>query len=189
MTGKSHTLFEHEPPKSPEDIWILLAESCYEISKVHLAQHSYASSISASFSGYRHHEAVGGATFISESFPRYPIELFKILHNSSLLNQWIDEDFRDIRRVHVSSECSTYFSPLFENVIQNHISKFELMENIRKKEDFDDVIGLGYEGLRHKRIQTYTAKKTNQIIRARFLLNKNPIIVRLLQNLHGMRES
>jgi hypothetical protein len=180
-TGKSHTLFEHDPPKSPEDIWILLAESCYEISKVHLAQSTYASSLSVYFSGYRHHENLRGKTFLSEAYPRYPIELFKILHHSLFLKSLIENNFTDIRRVHVRSDCDTYFSPLFEVCIENNAIQFELMEKIRKKEH-DDVIGLGHEGLRHHRIRTYTDKKTNQIIRAKQLLSTNKIILNLLKN-------
>lgn len=178
-TGKGHTLFEHDPPTAPTDIWILIAESCYEISRTLLRQNAYANEISVYFSGYDRSTAHGGYLIHPEGFLRYPIELFICIESHQDIESLILSLLGGIRRVQVNVECKPYISPLFSDS-QAILEQFSLLEKIRNKEGEEDVIGLGLEGFRRRRISTYTAKRADEIHRARVLLKTDPIISKLM---------
>lgn len=171
-TGKGHTLFEHDPPTETTDIWILIAESCYEISRTLLKQNAYASELSVSFSGFDYSSGRGGYTIIPQSFLRYPIELYSCIEFQKDVQNLISDLLFSIRRVQVSAECRPYISPLFDDS-HDFSGQYQMLENIRNKEGQTDIIGVGLEGFRKRRISTYTAKRADEVNRAKKLLLSN----------------
>jgi hypothetical protein len=180
-TGKGHTLFEHDPPKDPNDIWILITESCYEISKTLVSQHSYAKEIHLYFSGYDSNSGRGGLCIIPQSCLTLPIELFQAIHTCHEIHDLINNLLHSIRRIQVNVLCEDMFQPLFPDLELSNTENYHLMEKIREKDGQEDIIGLGLEGFRKKRLSTYTAKRSDEIHRARKLLHSNPIILKLLE--------
>lgn len=223
MTGKGHTLYEDDLPKSPEDVWILLAESCYEVAMTLLGQNSYAKLLWVGVSGYRHGFSGGSIEVAPYGFLRYPIELFKALDACPEVHHLIEEYLQDIRRVQLRAECSDYIPPLFPigsfttDPISTHpfttdlpksnsqdtgpsfsndsfgdeasyqkVTKqqFEQLQEVREKFGEYDAIGLGYEGLRRRRIKTYTPKRAEQLRRAYKILESKPLLKKLLEEEH-----
>ena len=178
-TGKGHTLFEYECPKDQTDVWILVAESCYEISRTLLAQNTYAFELYFSVSGYDAASRRGGFYVTPQGFVRYPIELYKYLYNDTRAHRLIEDLLSDIRRVQVRVDCRPYITPLFDNT-QAVQDRFELLEKIREKLKMPDIVGHGLEGLRSRRIATYTPKRSREIERAFELLALKPKLLELL---------
>ena len=131
MTGKGHTLYEDQLPEHPEDIWLLVAESCYEISRTLLAEGSYANSISFSVSGYDRHSARGGFNLTPEGHLRYPMELYRTLWDEPRSHSLITTLLGEIRRLLVRVECRPWVVPLFHE--EGKTAKtFSLLETVRK---------------------------------------------------------
>jgi glutaredoxin len=179
-TGKGHTLFDQHPPTDPIDLWILISESCYEISKTLLSQQSYAEDISVSFSGYDARSDRGGFSLIPKKKLRYPDQLFHAIHNCSTVHDLIQDLLFGIRRVQVSVLCGDYIQPIFEEHDAGAHEHYNLVEEIRENDGCQDIIGIGIEGFRKKRLPTYTAKKSDDIHRAKRLLESNSLIVKLM---------
>lgn len=177
--GKGHTLYDHHPPESPEEIWILVAESCYEISQTLLTENSFARELHFSVSGYDFNAPRGFVPITPEGFVRYPDELFQTLHGDRRVETVIRTLLRDIRRIQVDAECEAFVQPLFDAGPEGG-DRFALLETIRRKAGRGDAIGLGLEGVRARRLATYTPKRADEILRARELLMKVPGIRRLM---------
>lgn len=181
-TGKGHTLYEYDLPKGTDDIWLLIAESCYEISQTLLAQNSFASEISLAFSGYDYQSSRGGFALRPEGFVRYPLEIYQNLYREPRSHKLIAALFSEIRRVQVRVSCEPYVTPLFYE--EGKLEKqFRLLEKVRSKFNEPDAIGMGLEGFRKHRIKTYTPKRSDEIRRAIKLLKLKPQIFKLLGNL------
>ena len=181
MTGKGHTLYQDKLPQSPQDVWVLVAESCYEISKTLLSQHSYAEEIYFSLSGYNSEDPRGGVGIRPNDKPRYPEELYQALHCDQRVNQLIKLLFEHIRRVQVRTLCAPYVQFLFDNKAEVE-SRFEFLERVRKRLKDTDIIGVGLEGCRSLRLQTYTPKRSVEVQRAYAILSKKPHLLDLLNN-------
>lgn len=179
MTGKGHTLYETDLPAEPADIWVLVAESCYEISRTLLAEESYAEELYFAVSGYDHDGDRGGFGLQPEGYLRYPAELYRELYADSRTHELIRELFSKIRRVQVRAACAPYVIPLFfeEGKMER---QFDLLERVRRKTRVSDVIGLGMEGMRKKRIKTYTPKRADEIHRAMKLMGRKPELLSML---------
>jgi hypothetical protein len=171
--GKGHTFYDFDLPKRKEDVWILIAESCYEISKTLIAEGSYARSLSFSMSGYDQSSCRGGYTLSLDGFPRYPSELFSCLMAEEASHTWIQVLLKEARRLWVRVECQPYIEPLFKEASEDE-QVFDLMEAIRKKVKASDAIGKGFEGLRYARVQTYTPKRSAETDRAHQTLQLKP---------------
>jgi len=183
-TGKGHTLYEFELPKSEEDLWILIAESCYEISRTLLEEETEASSIYLSLSGYDRTSARGGVSIIPENSLRYPIQLYHALQKDSRSHHLIEELFSSARRVQVSVDCQPHVQPLFHE--EGKVEKiFKVMESIREKIGESEAVGLGLEGCRYRRIRTYTPRRSEEIRRAYGLLGRKPHLMELLGKEQG----
>lgn len=182
-TGKGHTLYEFELPKNVEAIWILIAESCYEISRTLLEEETEASSIHLFFSGYERNSDRGGIAIAAEESLRYPIQLYHALHEDPRSHALIEELFDSTRCVQVSVDCRPYVQPLFYEEGKTE-KVFQLMESIRSKVGECEAVGLGLEGCRRRRIHTYTPRRGDEIRRAYGLLGRKPHLVELLGE-HG----
>jgi hypothetical protein len=183
-TGKGHTLYEFELPESAEAFWVLIAESCYEISRTLLEEETEASSIHLFLSGYERNSDRGGLAIVPEESTRYPIQLYHALHNDSRTHELIAELFESVRCVQVSVDCRPYVQPLFYE--ESQVERvFGLMESIRAKVGTNEVLGLGLEGCRYRRVHTYTPRRGDEIRRAYGLLERKPHLVELLGEEHG----
>jgi hypothetical protein len=178
-TGKGHTLYDDDPPKGPEDLWVLLSESCYEISKTLLSQDSYAKSITVYFAEFQ--ASLGAFEIFPLNFPRYPQELYHELRSSQELIKFIESCFSEVRRCGLFCDCKDYQIPLFSDENPEVQMEYELLEGIRQKERMRDIIGHGYEGLRSKRIQTYTQDQPGGYQHALKLLKGDPILKKLAE--------
>ena len=182
MTGKGHTLFEFDLPQESSQLWVLIAESCYEISRTLIAEQSYADEIHFSLSGYEADSPRGGVGLCPEGFIRYPFEIFQCLDSDKRVHLLIEKLWNSIRRIQVRVKCEPFTLPLFYDE-ETVSSNFHLLENIRHKMQQPDIIGQGYEGLRKKRISTYTPKRSDEISRAYHLLALQPQLKTLLNHL------
>jgi hypothetical protein len=181
-TGKGHTLFEMDCIKSQYDVWILVAESCYEISRTLLAENTYATELYFSLSGYDGASKRGAFFIKPEGFLRYPIEIYKEIHADIRAHKLINELLSEIRRIQVRVVCKPYVIPLFDES-EKIQEQFQLLEKIRKKLKTPDIVGNGFEGIRYQRISTYTPKRSREIQRAFDLLAHKPKLLRLLAKL------
>jgi len=182
ITGKGHTLFEYECPKDKNDIWVLVAESCYEISRTLLAEKTYAHELYFSVSGYDAQSKRGGFYLTPNGFLRYPIELYKELYKDKRAHCLIKELLSEIRRLQVRVDCRPYVVPLFSEPLELQ-NKYELLEDIRCKLKNPDIVGQGLEGFRYRRIATYTPKRSREIERAFELLAHKPKLLDLVSKL------
>jgi hypothetical protein len=173
MTGKGHTLYEYDLPKNNIDVWVLVAERCYEISKTLLAENTYAKEIIFSISEYDYSLSNGVFGITPDGYLRYPTEIYKIIYDDEKSHHLINKNFEKIRRVQVRVKCQPYILPLFyEN--SKIEQQFGLLEKIRNKLHIPDIVGNGLEGLRYNRITTYTPKRSEEIKRAFKLLALKP---------------
>ena len=93
MTGKGHTLYEYDLPKAPSEVWVLIAESCFEIAQTLLSEDSYADEIYFSLSGYESNSRRGSVGLKPDGFVRYPNEIFKCLDADHRVHGLIEDLF------------------------------------------------------------------------------------------------
>jgi hypothetical protein len=180
MTSKGHTLYEDDLPKSTTDVWVLIAESCFEISQTLLAEDSYAEEIYFSVSDYSYLFLDMPIKILPEKRVRFSSEIYRELYAELCVHELIVTFFEDIRRIQVRVKCSAYVPILFEE--ESGLEKgHHLLEKIRLKTGLPDVIGHGLEGCRKQRISTYTPKRSDEIKRAYQLLSKKPYLIKMLE--------
>jgi len=178
-TGKGHTLYEFELPKTEDDLWILIAESCYEIARTLLEEETEASTLYLGLSGYDTTSGRGSVEIVPDKSLRYPSQLYHALQSDSRVHALICELFPTTRRVQVSVTCRPWVQPLFHE--DGKVERiFELMESIRAKAGESTAVGLGLEGCRYRRIHTYTPRRSDEIGRAYRLLGRKPHLLKLL---------
>lgn len=181
-SGKGFTLYEYDLPQNETEVWVLIAESCYEISRTLLAENSYADEIYFSTSGYEHNSNRGGFGIKPNGFLRYPIEIYKMIYSDKRSHQLIQKLFHYIRRIQIRVACKPFVLPLFYEKNEAE-SKYELMEKIRHKIGIPDIIGSGLEGIKNMRISTYTPKRSDEIKRAFKLLALKPHVLKFVSAL------
>ncbi len=174
--GKGHTLYG--APQSITQVWQLISESCHEIGVKLLNYGACVKEIFLAYSGYNSESPHGRvSTRVDRIGLKYPVEVFKILHDDPRCHQLTTAMLPYIRRVQVSVECRHQQAlPLFQD--EHPEKQYHVMQAIREKLGVDDIIGLGYE-LRSGRIPTYTPKRSSEILRARSLLKKNALAYQL----------
>ena len=178
-TGKGHTLFEDDLPKSPTDVWLLISESCLEISRTLLAQDSFAGEMRISMSGYAFSDPSGGVKIIPASQPRYSAELYLELWEDAGVHALIEQLLPTVRRIQLHVICDPFVPVLFQED-NPYMDRHELLERVRTKAGASDIIGCGMEGFKTLRIRTYTPKRADEIKRAFRLLKLKPHIFDLL---------
>ena len=180
MTGKGHTLYEDDLPQSTTDVWVLIAESCFEISQTLLAEESYAEEIYFSVSDYSYTFLDMPIKMLPEKRIRFSSEIYRELQDEPCVHELIETFFEDIRRIQVRVKCTPYIPVLFEDAPASE-QRYRLLEKIREEIGIPDVIGHGLEGCRKHRISTYTPKRSDEIKRAYQLLGKKPYLIKMLE--------
>lgn len=176
-TGKGHTFYDFDLPKTEADYWILIAESCYEIATTLLEENSYAATITLYLCGYDSSSESAACSFDTGGLPRYPAELFRLIEDQAQAHSAIALLLHSARRLMLRVECRPYVVPLFGESSTDE-SAFQLLESIRDKVGSKDAIGHGFEGLRYGRIKTYTPKRQREMARAIGLLRLKPQLYR-----------
>jgi hypothetical protein len=174
--GKAHTLFDDQKIE-PAHVWVLLAESCLEISRSLLHDNSYAKELDISFSSFEHR--LGGLVLPLNGFIRHSTTLFENIQGHAEIKKIILHYSSAIRRVMVRVACEEYIEPLFyqEGDVER---RHALLEQVRTKVRQSDLIGVGFEGLRSQRPQTYTPSRIDEKQRALEILRKNPRLFKLV---------
>ena len=177
--GKGHTIFDGEV-KNETGIWVLLAESCYEISKSLLRERSCADILETGFSTFD--SPLGGYQIVPQEFLRYSEEMYACLAQHEGLRLLVGLNWTEIRRIHVRVQCRNYIEPLFyeETPVEK---RHELLEMIRSKFKQTDIVGVGLEGCRMQRPKTYTPSRSEERKRALEILGNNVVVKNLWQKL------
>jgi hypothetical protein len=174
--GKGHTLFDDNVCKSSTALWVLVAESCYEISKSLLQENAYAEKIQAGFSTFD--GPLGQVSLITTDFPRYPAHLYAHLSQVPEFVELVELHWTETRRVILRVDCAPYVMPLFGEGGAWEL-EYAMLENIRAKWQQADLIGLGLEGCRRWRPRTYTPSRSEEQLRAQKILALKKHVYRL----------
>jgi hypothetical protein len=176
--GKGHTLFDHSEI-SRDGIWILIAESCYEISKSLYRENAYATECDVGFASFE--QSLGGGSFILEDFTRTSEDLFRAISSQKRYCDTVDQCWTQLRRIMVRVHCAAYIEPLFYVEGKSELRR-SMLEGIRLKLKQSDLIGVGLEGCRFGRPKTYTPSRSEEHLRAKEILGKKPKICQLYNN-------
>ena len=173
--GKGHTIFDGAV-KSETGIWVLLAESCYEISKSLLKERSCAEVLETGFSTFD--SPIGGYQIIPQELLRYSEEMYACIAQHEGIRMLVGLNWPEIRRIHVRVQFKNYVEPLFyeESPVEK---RHELLELIRTKFRQTDIVGVVLEGCRMQRPKTYTPSRSEERKRAFEILGNNAVLKNL----------